>query len=238
MNKIVTFMWYSSDTFHYMFKAGFVTLVSPVGWTCGGTFLPYAVPEQPPECLAGNALCADRCAGMCCVLVGSSVLTQGERWLYMTFEIKLSWRKIEKVEGRGSFSRPFYLDINVRFSFQSFWIGNFIHRQCLFATYCDFLAARLQFITTFFLFFPGLQPGGRSLLRQRVHPVGRRAHRHPGAVATSVQGHDGGGGQEVSHRHVLLPHREEGGGEGGRSALTCKELGLMKFQRLSKLRRT
>ncbi len=25
-------MWYANDMFHYMFKAGFVTLVSPVGW--------------------------------------------------------------------------------------------------------------------------------------------------------------------------------------------------------------
>ncbi len=34
MNKTVTFMWYSNDTFHYMFKAGFVTdlkFKSPVG---------------------------------------------------------------------------------------------------------------------------------------------------------------------------------------------------------------
>ncbi len=28
MKKIVTFMWHSNDTFHYMFKAEFVTLVS------------------------------------------------------------------------------------------------------------------------------------------------------------------------------------------------------------------
>ncbi len=28
MNKTVTFMWYSNDMFHYMFKAEFVRLVS------------------------------------------------------------------------------------------------------------------------------------------------------------------------------------------------------------------
>ncbi len=59
VKKLVTFMWYSNDTFHCMFKAEFVTLVSlkvPSG-TSDFFFIMMHKPANLCTCAVGIGLC-------------------------------------------------------------------------------------------------------------------------------------------------------------------------------------